>query len=101
MRCERKLHTSRNELDAAREQRGDVTDVQVNGRRLVAGDWIAIVGERGLFQFHWAHLTGGEVESLTCFGGPEGRKKWRHFRPERIKAKKQVASLIKKGKVSV
>jgi hypothetical protein len=68
-------------------------EVRIDGRSLVKGDVVKIARESGLF----AHLHGEVVDSICVFGGPEGRKKWRHFTPDRVSKKLRQSTLVAKG----
>lgn len=84
----RQLAGRQRDVDAARAARGEVSEVQINGRRVKRGDIIKIAGETGEFRFDSAHVVDGVCESIQVFGGKGGvRGKWRHFTPDRFKAK--------------
>lgn len=59
-------------------------EMQINGRNVVAGTELSILGERGRFKFV-KHVKTAEVEWIDVVGGPEKHKAFRSFRPERVK----------------
>lgn len=54
--------------------------MKINGRHIEPGTELSVHGEPGRFIFRW--LTG---EHLTCWGGRQGREKYRTFRTDQIK----------------
>lgn len=54
--------------------------LRVHGRLVEPGTELSVHGETGRFVFRW--LTG---QDLTCWGGKNGREKYRTFAIEKIK----------------
>jgi hypothetical protein len=87
------------EVAEIRANRGQVEEVQIGNRHLKKGDIVTITKVPGDFKFFYAHIRNGEVDSICVFGGAHGNYggKWRHFTPDRIKAKKRLSTLEAKG----
>lgn len=54
--------------------------VRIHGRLVEPGTELSVFGETGRFVFRW--MSG---DDLTCWGGKNGREKYRTFSPDKIK----------------
>lgn len=61
-----------------------ITEIQVNGRKVVKGTELKIAGQRGRFRFIQQVKT-DKAEWVDVWGGPKGSENWRSFSLDKIK----------------
>lgn len=69
-----------------------MTERHTEWNGISAGDAVKVRGLRGSFKFVCYDVNEGS-EFVTCFGGTDGRERWRSVTPDRVErtGKKEVA----------
>lgn len=50
-----------------------------------------VTGERGWFRYHRTVSIEGQANYIDAYGGTEGRRRWRSFRPEAVRKVRPIA----------
>jgi hypothetical protein len=61
------------------------TEIQINGRNVLAGTELKIIGERGRFRFIRFVRNSNGAEWIDVWGGPKGADQWRSFKLDKVK----------------